>query len=77
MEPLDSQTQFRELEIRLRRDPNLQAVDFSGSFSTFYRWLETHRSDVLQQAEVLATDIRLWRDTQDVLQQLWKRIYQR
>ena len=75
LSPVNSQKLFRELELSLCEVRD-QLPDFRGSFHAFCNWLETDRADVITRAKTIAEDVRLWRDTQDVLWQLWEHVYQ-
>ncbi len=72
---INSQEQFKILVSDLRGIHAGQDAEFSGSFSAFRRWLEANQPQIVQRAEEIASDVRLWRDTQDVLRQLWERAY--
>ncbi|MBZ0276694.1 MAG: hypothetical protein K8I60_11140 [Anaerolineae bacterium] len=72
-----SQKQFQELEAELNRIKGEQRYKVAGSFSAFQAWLTTEHPSFIQQARLIASDVRQWRDTQDVLRQVWERIYWR
>lgn len=75
MQSTSSQRQFRDLELELRQIQELKQSSLAGSFSAFQHWLETNQPQIIQEARTIALDVRLWRDTQDVLRQLWERVY--
>ena len=71
----DSQKQFRDLELELRQIQDPRQSRLAGSFSAFQAWLEQDHPQIIQRAKIIALDVRLWRDTQDVLRQLWEHVY--
>lgn len=72
----ESQKKFRQLEDLIRQNkPDDKHSELAGSFSAFQNWLKTYQPEVLLEAAVIAQDIRLWRDSQDVLRQLWEQVY--
>ncbi|QPC81257.1 hypothetical protein G4Y79_16280 [Phototrophicus methaneseepsis] len=72
---LDSQQLFWELEDSVRLHLRAETTKVMGNFSEFYRWLFHTHPEVLQQAQTVALDVRMWRDQKDVIRQIWERIY--
>jgi hypothetical protein len=72
---LDSQELFQALEEAVRLRVCGKKGELMGSFAAFYRWLHRTHPELVEQAETVALDIRMWRDKQDVLHRIWERIY--
>ena len=74
----ESQQRFRKLEAAIRQiEPGDRRGELAGSFGAFHQWLGAAHPEIFKQAQEIASDIRLWRDTQDVLRQVWEHIYPR
>lgn len=71
----DSQQQFQRLKATVKDKLPANRPELSRSFSAFCRWLAATDYEAMQQVNAIASDIRLWRDSQDVLRQLWEQIY--
>lgn len=75
----DSRQAFRNLNVKVRQQiPGEISELLSCSFSAFCSWLAEHDQDAFNEAEEIASsNIRVWRDRDDVLRRLWEQVYRR
>ncbi len=70
-----SQQQFQELKAQIRQKLPTAPAELAGSFSAFCQWFAGVDDTLMQKVDRIAMNVRLWRDSQDVLRQLWEQIY--